>query len=64
MHRSKGQEQSRAEQEMQGVNMVRNVRQGIIAKTAYYQCHGAEVHMWKKKRTKNLIKKYHMPAAG
>lgn len=46
-----------AEQEMQGVNMVKNVRQGIIAKTAYYQCHGAEVHMWTKKRKKKPHKK-------
>jgi hypothetical protein len=47
MHRSKGQEQSRA-RDAQG-NMVRIVRQGIIAKTAYYECQGSEVHMEKKK---------------
>jgi hypothetical protein len=43
MHGSKGQEQSRARDAQE--NMVRNVRQRIIAKTAYYECQGSEVHM-------------------
>lgn len=52
MHRSKGQDQSGA-RDAQG-NMVRNVRQGIIANTAYYECQGSEVHMEKKKKKNHI----------